>query len=67
MVAIGIATSLRLNDAQAQLAAVVVESCPTRWNLTMTKQQPGTDMRALLDNEMQVIVSKKTLLVAAGQ
>lgn len=34
-------------------AAVLVESCPKRWERTMKKQARGTLMRSVLDNEMQ--------------
>ena len=39
--------------ANQQLASVIVESCPTRWNKTMKSQPEGSFMRKVFDNEMQ--------------
>ena len=39
--------------ATGDLRAVAVESCPTRWNSTLTAQPPGSVLRYLCDNEMQ--------------
>lgn len=38
---------------EEQLGAVVLETCPTRWKKVESMQQPGSPLRAILDNEMQ--------------
>ena len=38
---------------QNGVRAVLVESCPTRWNATLDAQPPGSLLRSLCDNEMQ--------------
>lgn len=39
--------------AQGNLGAVVVESCPSRWQRVQDVQAPGSLLRSIFDNEMQ--------------
>jgi pheromone shutdown protein TraB len=51
---ISLAASAVQAEAEAgTLRAVVVESCPTRWNSTLKMQPAGSFLRGLFDNEMQ--------------
>lgn len=38
---------------RGSLTAVMIESCPTRWNRTLTEQPAGSLLRKIFDNEMQ--------------
>lgn len=41
-------------EAEAgRLRAILIESCPTRWNATLEMQPAGSALRLLCDNEMQ--------------
>jgi len=49
---------------QGELGAVVIESCPSRWEKVLQMQAAGSPLRALLDNEMQAAAE---VAEAAGQ
>lgn len=51
-VALAADTARQLADS-GQLGAVVVESCPTRWEKANNMHPAGSPLRILLDNEMQ--------------
>jgi hypothetical protein len=47
------AEAVQAEAVAGTLRAVVVESCPTRWNSTLKNQPAGSFLRGLFDNEMQ--------------
>lgn len=52
-----------------QLVSVIVESCPMRWNKTITTQPEGSFMRKVFDNEMQAaseVATRNNLRVILG-
>lgn len=51
-IALAADTVRRLAQAD-NLAAIVLETCPSRWAKTLKMQPPGTLMRGVLDNEFQ--------------
>lgn len=47
------ADTVRAAAEAQELRAVLVESCPTRWNATLSMQPQGSLLRTICDNEMQ--------------